>query len=829
MMPVRRSLRLILLGGLIASQSAVPALAGSPSTPPGERIDCRPTADEPFGGSGRALRLSCDLVASGSHDDSLTILSRSSAPGTTRWPSADTSDAIWIFDRGDDGATDLVVDFRPQGTGLAADLYDAQGDPARLQFTTTGGVFQFESPPPATVRVVAPGGWWHRGALVNFDLRIEVDGRVDAAFDMVRKLASTLATDGDVDFEILVGDADGDGRPDHEWRTAHLPPRDQRALEQAFVTVNPCDNEARLESMLPWPLLGSVTYGFLTVSPQPVNRPPIQVDWDSGTITTVGEFVRSRGNDCQWFVYSFRPAEAGQVNELDFENPFAWYDLAADRDRVPELSVRFMYYPAYDQQIVASTFPKPIDVIRYSWDQDNDSHWDFKLALIGFHPVTSVVELPPLSLRMVPYAQIPEWVTGRSWLSATFVASETGDTTGEGIYAWDYPAWYYGQYVTGRRDTAAPPETLRDSEIDLREYGWGSIPAGFRGEFQDRLDAKSTLYGSPIDRKLHLLNASGGIWTVDEGAEVRYANLAGGETIDQWRFRQRLEDGGVASSELDVSASHLVYRGIDGIAIREAVVPPIAFTTLPPATNDEWQRLSGQLEALGPPLGPGDFRDIMLTFPGPELAIAEASLRDYRPTDTGFRFVLQLLPGFEVQGEDLLAVAGRDPGSYAVSWDGAFAVEPLRPATIRASLNVEPATALAQTLVTVELRNDGLDDLRGGRLELSATSPDGISGIVATQPVDILAGEPLDVALLWGPDSPGIWHLASQVTQADGTVTVGGSLSLVVQAAAPVSGTELLSLSARDSRIPMLLAVLLIIAALAALSVGLGWRARLRR
>lgn len=774
-------------------------------------------------------RLRCDLVAAQALDDSLTILTREGPLATSNWPAPEMSDSIWVFDRWGDGTPELIVDFHPDGQALVADLYDAQGRPEQLRYTISDGGIQFVEGQRPAVRVVARDGWWMRGSRINMNLELQVDGRIEAApaFDTLTKI-QTLATDGRTDFALEIGDADGDGRPDYDWRTVFLSPGETRAIEQGFVTRNVCDNEPALSPMLPWPYLGSVTEGFSTVSLERVNRPPIQVNWDTGTIVRVGEFVRSRGNDCQWFVSSYRPVVAGEINETDFENPFGWYDLGDDDDGIAELAIRMVYYPAWDEQMVSGTYPKPINAVRYSWDQDDDGHWDYKLGLLGNHVVTSSDSLPRFSLRMVPYAELPGWVTERNWVAATFVASEVRDTTGEGIYVWDHPAWYVNQYFTGRMDAPVAPE-LPTEQVDLREYGWGSIPAGFRGEWQDELGAQALIYASPIDRKLHLLNAAGGMWLVDETASVAYSNLDGDGVIDQWRFRQSVEGTEEVSRELDVSSSHMVYFGEEGFAIRVVDVRSMAFTTLPPSTHEGWRELDSRLGALGQPLGPGDFRDTMATFPGPELVIRRATGRDYRPTPSGFRFILDLPDGFRVEGDDFVGLAGRAPGSYVVAWDGAFTIEALRPPDIQTTLNVGQPAVLAQTPVVVQVANVGLTDVADGRLELWATAPDGASRVVASQAVAALVGESSDVELVWAPHVAGDWSLQTRVIAPDGEMTLGDPVAVAVPPIAAPNSDDILAITAGDGRVPMLMGVLLLISAMAALTAMTGWWRRLRQ
>jgi len=129
---------------------------------------------------------------------------------------------------------------------------------------------------------------------------------------------------------VHVRDTDGDGHPDYDWRTANIAPKTglpRLPTVSTNLVVNTADTETLLTPALPWAYLGMVSYGYDTSSPASTGQPPIQIDWTSGQILFVGEFVSSRANENQWFTYSYYPLKAGETNQPNFESPFAWYDL----------------------------------------------------------------------------------------------------------------------------------------------------------------------------------------------------------------------------------------------------------------------------------------------------------------------------------------------------------------------------------------------------------------------------------------------------------------------------------------------------------------------
>jgi len=665
--------------------------------------------------------------------------------------------------------------------------------------------------------VVASDGWWTRGKRINFNLDISVDGLVNAAFQMQTKMKDFFKTDGIIDFDIHIRDSDGDSLPEYDWRTVYPSINDLRVSERSFLMVNAKDNEAPLAPIFPWPYLGHETYGYLTSSPHQSSQPPIQLNWDTGTITTVGEFVSSRGNDSQWFIYSYNEVKPGQTNETNFENPFAWYDLAQDADGAPELAVRFIYYPPRDPIFNNGTFSKAMNIIRYSWDQDNDGHWDYKLSLVGKHQISSTVSLPEFGLRMLPYREIPAWVANQSWEAVTFVSAELREITGEGIYVWDHPAWFTDQYITGMQDSPNPPP---DAEWNLIDFGYGEIPEGFRGEFHNTLQSRSLLYLSAVDHKLHLLKAESGIWNISDREEIRYSNVGGGDFIDQWVYKETARFGEEPNIRtLNVSDNHLLYSGEEMVILREAKVSPDIFIILPPADHQQWKSLGDKLVEYTPTFTPGDFRAMMGQFAGQETRVIGASQRNYRTNAEGdFQFVLSLKFGYQVEGSDILNLSKLQPGEYLVAYNGRFEVKPLVPPIIKSSIIEEPIHELQLNPVSIQLTNNGLEDLPEATLELWATSPDGITNVVATQTVQLLAGEPITPTLLWSPSSSGTWILTPKILQPSGDLISGNPVSVMVTPSMNKDPLNILLISTSPERLPVILLGLISLAALGSLA-----------
>ncbi|WP_205703908.1 hypothetical protein [Candidatus Chloroploca sp. Khr17] len=727
---------------------------------------------------GRAARfdLACDLTGRGSLEDRLTIIDRDPLRASdVSWPElAGTHEATWIFDVNDDATTELVVIFRQPETVLIAELYDAQGDPARLEHQIDGAQVIFLNQLQPTVRMIASDGWWTRNGKINFNLDIAVDGLVEAAFDVHWALKNRVATDGFIDFIIRIRDENNDGRPDYDWRTVQHPPQlPPFTLPRTFLMVNEKDNEPPLAPVLPWPFLGGETY-YLTASPLPSSDPPIQVNWESGTITTVGEFVRSRGNDGQWFVYSFEEVKQDEYSYPDFEAPFAWYDLADDNDHAPELSVRLGYFWAFSPVFLRGNYNRPINFVRYSWDQKNDGRWDYKLALLGHNEVTTTVTVDDLEMRLVDYDELPGWVLRHDWGVAIFVTSENGGVSGEGIYTWDAPVWLMEQYFTGRSDLPMP-------EIDLETYRGEDlrrIEPGFRGEYQLDLNGQVRLYVSAVDRRPHLLYGDRGMWNIDGRSTIHYANLDGDKYFDEWRL---MVDGELVR-QLNDGRDYLVLAENNIVTLAPVTTERALVELVPPRDHQGWLAFGKQVNAHLGSFEPDDFAAMLDSLGGSPSRIVGANLRDFRSQPEGFRFVLELQPGFRLEGAEQLTLEDLAPGSYVVTYDGSFSVVPLTPPEVELTVAIPPTdfSLFEPAVLQVWASNLGSEDARELKV-VAEISRNGVAPIeIAEGSLALLAGEPVDTLMTWWPREAGTWEMRIQVLNTEGRMLAEQKVTLRV-------------------------------------------------
>jgi hypothetical protein len=248
--------------------------------------------------------------------------------------------------------------------------------------------------------------------------------------------------------------------------------------------------------------------------------------------------------------------------------------------------------------------------------------------------------------------------------------------------------------------------------VNPNDFGHGTIPAGFRGEYQNTLQKQARLYLSGVDHKLHLLDAEAGVWNIDDRSEIRYARLGEGETIDEWRYLE----GGRLSRQLNAAGGFLIYAGESEILLKKAHLEPALLTALPPQSHSDWLALGSDLESFKGSFEPADFKGMYAQFEGPECAIQGATLHNFHVTRDGFRFALGLQAGFRASPECGLDLSSLTPGRYVIQYErGEFKVNAFSPARLEittGSVRFSPNSLVAMEPVQIfaEMRNTGTED-----------------------------------------------------------------------------------------------------------------------
>lgn len=694
-------------------------------------------------------------------------------PANTVDQGTDMKNDLWLFDVGNRGRFQIAVQFRDVNNQLTADVYQDQNADGTVAVGTVAGHPAVTEPGFPVVHMHSLDGYWQRDGRIAPNLDLTVDGSLLATFGG-EKYTEFMSNDGRPDVVIRVrGPHDGDPRS-YDWRNVETPVPASSAIYRSTLTVREHGQEPAFAPVFPWYLLGA-TYGsadqykgvskptvplvgsagrpYGIVKPFGESFAPVQVDWNAGKVRFIGEFVASRASDANWFTYSNYAIKPGKLNDPDFESPFAFYNLADDNSTRPDMQVRIERAIPGDQFVNPNWQGRPYQQIRYSWEQRAGQIWSFKIGLLGQKSIDTTVKFPDFSLNTIPYAQLPTWVTSNSWDIATFVAVERQDyRSTEGIYEWDPTGALRDGYYSGASNVAPPPPD--------------SITSGLRGEYAPHLDAQPWLYLSPVDGRLHLAGAQSGIYEQDKTHKVIYQNLTGGQYIDAWLGY----DSDQLARQLYQLPNGLLFAANDTVSLLDATVAQESFRTLPPSNHAEWTAIGERLSTIRP-IAAGDLQTMYGQFPGKQTIITNATLSNLRFTKTGYRFILDLKPGFDLGGLAVTAIT--KAGSYEISYDSTANRYSAKPATA-ANAVVTPANVPAQTQVRVpstaafRIVNQGSADLEQLPAVITARLNNGAPILVREQAVDLLSDSPVDIEGSWQPPHVGQWSVTATVYLPDG-------------------------------------------------------------
>ena len=318
-----------------------------------------------------------------------------------------------------------------------------------------------------------------------------------------------------------------------------------------------------------------------------------------------------------------------------WENPFAFYDLAGDRDGFSELVVRLVSeYPVRAPgQLTA------YNEVRYSWAQEAN-RLQYRLYLIGQVFYNGVVPYPTYAVRHVPYEAIPAFVRAQSWQGALFGEDEASSR----LTVFDEGLCENMEYTVALRS-----RLLSQRAIELPPY----IPAyrNLRDEYTFSLQGHPRLYFSPLDRRLHLVGAQQGILIFEapldpnnpSGFDFSPAALASGqlETIRHLTYADTDGDRYADTWTLyfyGQPVETLVFRRGTALFARGATLylknlppdlGPSLWEVLPPTTTEEWRALNERLKiASAGRRNLDDLAGLFADLPGEITALSQTTLEE---------------------------------------------------------------------------------------------------------------------------------------------------------------------------------------------------------
>lgn len=658
-----------------------------------------------------------------------------------------------------------------------AEIYAAITDKNYVPITIDGNQVRLESDLPPSIIVHAQGGWWIRNRRPNYNLDIQINGPIQATWG--GDLFTSLIKVGEPAVSIKVRDTDADGIPDWDLRNV-IPPFPGRGYIRSNYAQRKCDTPTTLDYGLSplWPYITSIgsyeqTNGYF--------RGPIVVDWESGKINYFSELVTVRNQNCGYSFYSLEPVTSSQTNQPNFETPFVLYDLSGQGEGYPNLVMRAERYPVGDPWMPG--LDRDYEIIRYSWrNAIGDLRWDYKLEMLGFYPYSSITEIAGglASIDAPSYESFPLWVVEKSWPVVTFVDAEgTMERSSEGIYEWS-PREMGDGYFLGQASTPTP-----GAFSDIRE--------GYRGEYRSDRSIPPELYVSPIDWRMHLRGAQAGLFNLGKGVYLREVNLDGGIFINGWvRLRnptwtdlEQLQ--GIPSSKIEEALyaldGYLLYLGPWGIELRKSSYEPEFLRIRPPSDHETWQAFRQQVDLYtSRRKDPEDLYHWLDEYPGQRIWISRANIEQVRKIPAGFRFILELEPGFEVHGSQDLGFSNLTPGKYLVEYSGRFKISRLTPPTIKIEIfpGLNPIAIHRPNLIQLNLTNLGLEDLDFSTLVLQVSNGIEVDEIDCL-PVSVISGGTVALGVDWQPQKSGPWVLDARLKSPDGGELSRTQLFLIVE------------------------------------------------
>ncbi len=647
----------------------------------------------------------------------------------------DFLDDIWIYQEQNSRLVKLIIRFSHTADGYIAELFDDENNDKNVSYKLINkSNIQISESSFPTIKVIAQKPWILIDNNINTIIHIFIYRPIDNFFNSSPWILQYLPNNGKPSYEHEIVDSDSDNIPDYELIQAYFDlPRGSYQFRTALTVNNGDVLPAGFQNYFIWPYLGYADPDKWTpaniLRNQDNTIPPIQIDWQRARIKGVSNIIPIWGSGNTWNFLTSTPLIKNSINELDWER-FSYYNFSGENN--PDLLIDMLQGIPGDPEIV--TIGSKIyhrQKIAISWHQRNlgTLKWDYKLEMAGLHESPStVVNFNDFSLREVPFDQALKFINEQKWAYATFVAAEDNlYDTNEGLYEWgtrDGVLNDTAQYNAGKRvpgsSRGQTDYIMGATDISPAQY-YTDIRPGFRGEYADLLERKAILYLSAIDRRLHLLNASKGVWNLDGKREIRYENL-GGETLNKWSLWQ---DGQELKTFISTEGYNVLAQA-GRVQVMQAKVSPVLFTTQPPTNKDEWAKLGAELDQYKPAFAPDDFAAMYNQFSGPATTIEHASLRDFRLDENGFRFVLELDSGFSAAGTVMAQLSQLVPGKYLVTYDtdfGTFQMTPLIPTKINLEISVQNTRASSNSdLYQVSLKaiNQGNQD--SGEVEAVLTA-----------------------------------------------------------------------------------------------------------
>ncbi len=440
------------------------------------------------------------------------------------WGNTDTDAYLFAFN--EPGSVHMILEFEQRSNGLPQALvYTSDWGESLVEYELSGSdltVVSNNGHPNITVRA-QEGGWVVDGQ-TNYRLQMWEDGFVEN----IRTHAdpSERIPDGRPELVHNIGvDANGEPKwetsnrifdPHPTWAGVRLGAVLRADDAPSFQIVSP------LLPQFPHLQISGTSPNWFFVNPRPIyfdlSRMKLRINSFVG-FQTGGTYVINSDN-----VPPF----------VSFESPFAFYNFDPST-RQAHMIVRAESYPA-------ESFIGPLPnnftrtAFRYSWKTNSELRWRYTFHVAGPHPYDEDITIGDITFKNISMDNLPAWIADKTWPLITFVEATEGYTGSEGIYFYNANDPAHLPWLSGASNT--PTAWLEAPFLiptaHLSDIPGEGLPPAFRGEYQAANFVTPELYFSPIDNRLHLRHASGGVWHLPGHTIVRYHNLGGGEHIQRF-------------------------------------------------------------------------------------------------------------------------------------------------------------------------------------------------------------------------------------------------------------------------------------------------------
>jgi hypothetical protein len=368
-------------------------------------------------------------------------------------------------------------------------------------------------------------------------------------------------------------------------------------------------------------------------------------------------------------------------------------------------------------------------------------------------------------------------------------------------------------------DNVLPLRYLTGLDPDPPTALFDQVPEGFRGEYTFDLRGKPRLYVSPVDKRLHLVNATRGAINLGGGRELRYESL-GGPFIEQWALLDQAKPVAV----LSVVSDRAIYAGPNGTYIGTTKQTRSPETFSPPRNHSEWVNLRDKLNELEPSFEPDDlegmFNDIVVS----PLRLPGVTIRNLHRVSGGFDAIASIPT--QIAGVSWLMDVG--PGEYVLRYrtgNGYTLVAVRHPPLVTGVAVAPDLRVLQSTRVSVDVHNPGDDDEGGLLVTVIAQSDNGQTEEIGSTTLDVPAGTTRETTVEWVPPRAGEWLIRADV---DGEAAASTRLSVPPQPSGDLP--SIVALQAIPSGVIALGAFLLAITGLVIGATALNaWRSNARQ